>query len=159
LLTWVHVTEVDSFLAAYQRYGSRPPLDRDDADRYVAEMAQVARRLGAEEVPRNVAELRDWVDGMRPELGAGRQARDAVRFILVPPMPLAARGPYAVTAAAAVGMLPAWVRRALWLPTAPGADAVLVRPACLTLLRVLGWALDPRPRAAGAGTGDVENAA
>ena len=145
LLTWVHVTEVDSFLAAYRRYGARP-LDERDADRYVEEMATVAERLGGEEVPRSVAELQAWIDGVRPELRAGPQARDAVRFLLVPPMPLTARGPYAVVAAAAVGLLPGWARRALWIPTAPGADSVLVRPACLAMLRLMGWALQPAPR-------------
>ena len=42
LLAFVHATEVDSFLAAYQRYGAG--LTPDDADRYVGEMAVVAAR-------------------------------------------------------------------------------------------------------------------
>ena len=158
LLTWVHVTEVDSFLAAHQRYGTGR-LDRGGPDRYVAEMATVAERLGAEDVPRSVAELEAWIEGVRPELAGGGQARDAVRFLLVPPMPLAARGPYAVVAAAAVGLLPGWARRMLWLPTAPGADAVMVRPACLAMLRLLGWALKPPARAAGDGGGSIDSAA
>ncbi len=41
LLAWVHATEVDSFLAAYHRYGAAP-LGAADADRYVGEMAVVA---------------------------------------------------------------------------------------------------------------------
>jgi uncharacterized protein (DUF2236 family) len=147
LLTWVHVTEVDSFLAAYHRYGAGR-LSRREADRYVDEMAMVALALGAEDVPRSVGELEDWFAGVRPELAAGRQARDAVRFLLVPPVPLVARGPYTVVAAAAVGLLPGWARRALWLPVAPGADALVVRPACLALLRALGWVLGPPPRPA-----------
>ena len=43
LVTFVHVTEVDSFLAANQAYG-RHRLSAADADRYCAEMAEVARR-------------------------------------------------------------------------------------------------------------------
>ncbi|MDD9204979.1 oxygenase MpaB family protein, partial [Georgenia sp. 10Sc9-8] len=50
LLTWVHVAEIDSFLTAQQRYGARP-LGPDEADLYVAQTAEVARRLGAERVP------------------------------------------------------------------------------------------------------------
>ena len=38
LLKWVHVAEVDSFLAAYQRYG-RARLDQADRDGYVADAA------------------------------------------------------------------------------------------------------------------------
>ena len=142
LLTWVHVTEVDSFLAAHQRYG-RDHLTPADADRYVAEMAIVARLLGAEDVPETVAELRSWLVGIRPELRAGGQARDAVRFLLVPPLPLVARPAYAVIAAASIGLLPGWSRRMLWLPVAPLSDPLVVRPAARALVATLGWALDP----------------
>ncbi|MGH8862516.1 MAG: oxygenase MpaB family protein, partial [Jatrophihabitantaceae bacterium] len=45
LLRWVHVAEVDSFLATYQRYG-RAPLDQAGRDAYVADTAVVARALG-----------------------------------------------------------------------------------------------------------------
>ena len=45
LLRWVHVAEIDSFLAAHQRYGAAP-LDQEGRDRYVAETARVAEALG-----------------------------------------------------------------------------------------------------------------
>lgn len=146
LIAWVHVTEVDSFLRAKQRYGTEP-LDPADADRYVAEMAQIARRLGGEAVPTTVADMRIWLHEVRPELAVGAQARDAVRFLLLPPVPLVARGPYGVIAAAAVGLLPSWARRMLWLPSPPLADPFVVRPAAKVLLGGLDWALraDRRP--------------
>ncbi|MCA1843773.1 MAG: DUF2236 domain-containing protein [Actinobacteria bacterium] len=147
LLEWIHVTEVDSFLAAHQRYGRRP-LDEAGADRYVAEMAVVGRRLGAVDPPTTVAGARASIERFRPELAAGRQAHEAVRFLLWPPLPLPARAPHALIAAAAIGLLPGWAARALWLPRAPGADTVVVRPACLALLRVLGWSLQPPSSAA-----------
>ena len=143
LLAWVHVTEVDSFLAAHQRYG-RVRLGPADADRYVDEMSRVAARLGAGDVPRTVAGLRRWIDGVRPELAGSRLARDAARFVLVPPLPLAARAPYTVIAAAAVGLLPGWARLHLWLPPVnPASDRMVVRPACAALLQTLRWALQP----------------
>jgi uncharacterized protein (DUF2236 family) len=40
LLRWVHITEADSFLSAYQRYAVEP-LDAADADRYVEQAAVV----------------------------------------------------------------------------------------------------------------------
>jgi uncharacterized protein (DUF2236 family) len=86
LLAWVHATEVDSFLAAYQHYGG-DRLDRTEADRYVAEMSVIARRLGADPVPESVAELRSWIESVRPELIVGRDAREAVGFLLAPPVP------------------------------------------------------------------------
>ena len=153
LLTWVHVAEVDSFLSAYRRYGARP-IDGRRADAYVAEMAVVAERLGATDVPRSVAELEASIRGFRPELEAGRLAREALRFLLLPPWPLAARGPYAVVAAAAIDLLPGWARRMLWLPPAPVTNRVVVRPAATALLRVMGWAMEaPRAGAAGGDPG------
>ena len=143
LLEWVHITEVDSFLRAHQRYGQHP-LSADDADRYVAEMAVVGEKLGVVAAPRSVAELDDRIERYRPELSAGRQARDTVRFLLVPPLPLAARPTYAIILGAAIGLLPRYVRRMLWLPLAPRADPLVVRPAAQATPRVFGWALRPR---------------
>ena len=140
LLTWVHVTEVDSFLRAFERYGSSP-LTAADADRYVAEMAVVAELLGAESVPRSVAEMDAWVQRVRPELRVGRQAREAVAFLLAPPVPLVGRPAYSVISAAAIGLLPPWARRKLWLPSPPLLDPVLVRPAARLVVGSLGWVL------------------
>ena len=144
LLGWVHVTEVDSFLLAYQRYAPTP-LEPARADAYVAEMAGLARRLGVVDPPRTRAELAAAIEAYRPELAVGSQAREAVRFLLFPPFPLAARPAYGVISTAAVSLLPGWAQRMLWLPVAPGAEPLLVRPAATALLRVLGWALAPQP--------------
>ena len=151
LLAWVHATEVDSFLRAHRRYGS-DPISRDDADRYVAEMALVAERIGAAPVPTSVAGLREVLISFRPELQATRQAHDAVRFLLFPPVPLATRGAYGLITAAAVGLLPTFVRRMLWLPQAPLSDPLVVQPATRALMSSLGWALavDEPPSAASA---------
>jgi uncharacterized protein (DUF2236 family) len=138
LLTWVHHAEVDSFLAAYRRYGASPLSDAD-ADRYVDEMAVLCDLLEAEPAARSVAELDAYFHAVGGELHATPAARDAVRFLLVPPLPLPARVAYAVIAPAAVGLLPGWVQRALWLPVAPGADPLIVRPAARALTRLLGW--------------------
>jgi uncharacterized protein (DUF2236 family) len=144
LVTFVHVTEVDSFLAAHQVYGRRH-LSRAEADRYVAEMAVVAHRLGGRDVPTNVRELRAWLDGIRPELRLTREARDAVRFILTPPLPLSARPAYAIVSSASIGLLPIWAQRMLWLPSVPPVDRLLVRPAMRSILGVLEWAVQGSP--------------
>ncbi len=142
LLSWVHHALTESFLVAYQRYGSQP-LSAQMADRYVAEQAMLADMLGANTPgpARSVAELQAWMVGIRPELKAGKQARDAVRFLLTPPLPLLSRGPYAVLAAAAVGLLPGSVTRALRIPVIPLADPLAVRPATKALSAVIGWAM------------------
>ncbi len=45
LLRWVHVAEVDSFLAAHQRFGETSLLPHE-RDEYVRDMAVIARALG-----------------------------------------------------------------------------------------------------------------
>ncbi len=140
LLTWVHHAEVDSFLAAYQRYGSHP-LSPAEADRYVDEMSVLCELFDAEPAARSVAELQAYFAVVAPELRGGAQARDAARWLMVPPLPWTTRIAYAVIAPAAVGLLPDSARRALWLPMAPGVDPVLVRPAARALTRSLAWVM------------------
>lgn len=143
LLRWVHVAEVDSFLAAHDRYGAEP-LAPDERDEYVRNAAVVARALGVPAPPESTQALRDQLRMFRPELGGTPAARDAARYLLLqPPMPLAARPLYGVIAAAAVALLPRWARRPLLLPYFPVAEAVAVRPAGDALTRTLRWALRP----------------
>ncbi len=140
LMAWVHHTLVESFLVSYQRYGSAK-LSADDADRYVAEQARLADVMGVEAPARSVGELTEAMATIRGELNAGEQARKAIRFLLVPPLPLAARGPYAVLCAAAVGLLPGWVRWDLRIPYLPITERIAVRPATKALSAVIGWAM------------------
>jgi uncharacterized protein (DUF2236 family) len=141
LLKWVHVAEVDSFLAAHQRYGAAP-LDAAEQDGYVEDTARVARALGVLDPPTTVAELRETLESYRPELRGTTEAREAARFILVhPPVPLAARPAYGVLTAAAVGLLPSWSRWPLRLPYLPLAESTMVRVAGSGLTRTIRWAL------------------
>jgi uncharacterized protein (DUF2236 family) len=144
LLLWVHHTLVDSFLRAYQRYGSTTLTD-DDADRYVEEQAVLAELFDAEPPARSVAELREYFRAIRPELRVTAEARDVIRFLLVPPLPLIARGPYAVMASAAITMLPRRVRRELWLPVPPAVEPLVVRPATTALVRTVDWVMAAYP--------------
>ena len=140
LISWVHHAEVDSFLAAYQRYGATP-LTPTEADQYVAEMAIIDELLDGEPPARSVSELREYFRAIQPELRVGRQGRDAARWLLFPPLPLAVRPAYGVLAPAAIALLPTDVRRALMLPTLPGVDPLLVQPAARALVRTMGWAI------------------
>jgi len=113
LLTWIHIAEADSFLAAHQRFGERP-LDAAGADEYVAQSGRVALALGAVEVPRNTRELAEYLDRYRPELEASPGAIDTAAFLLKePPLPWAARQPYRLLASGAVALLPHWAREEL----------------------------------------------
>jgi uncharacterized protein (DUF2236 family) len=142
LLLWVHLAEVDSFLATHQRYGERR-LSLEECDAYAADMAVVARRLGVPDPPTTMAGVRSGLVAFRPELRATGEARDAARFLLAPPIPLAARAPYGMLALAAVGLLPLWARVALRLPVGPVAETVVVRPAGAAVIHLARWALTP----------------
>lgn len=141
LLTWVHIAEIDSFLLAHQRYGSRP-LDQEDRDGYVADTARIARELGVVDPPETEAALAARIAAFRPELEGTAEARSAARFLLLnPPLALAARAPYALLAAAAVGLLPRWARAPLGLPYLPVAEATAVRVGGQAVTRGIRWVM------------------
>jgi uncharacterized protein (DUF2236 family) len=146
LLLWVHLAELDSFLAAHQRYG-RQRLTPEQADRYVDEWGVIARKLGAEEPPTTVRELRQQLAQFRPELRSTREAREAARFLLVePPLPLAARPPYLALAAVAVSLLPMWTRWPLRLPFLPVSERLIVGPTGTAVTELIRWSMhQPTP--------------
>jgi uncharacterized protein (DUF2236 family) len=144
LLRWVHVAEADSFLRTHQRYGAHP-LDAAGCDGYVADAAKIAEALGVTDPPRTVAELDVALESYRPELRAIPQAREAARFLLWnPPLPLVARGPYALLAATAVADLPGWARRELRLPPPNLAEARLALPVGRGVIGAVRWAMGGR---------------
>jgi uncharacterized protein (DUF2236 family) len=143
LLEWVHIAEVDSFLRAYRRYGASP-LDHDAEDGYVADAARIAAALGVVDPPTTRAELAERLAAYRPELRGTDAARDTARFLLLtPPLPLAARPPYAVLAASAVALLPRWARRPLRLPYLPLVERTGITVAGHGLVRTIRWAMTP----------------
>jgi uncharacterized protein (DUF2236 family) len=136
VLLWVHNVEVHSFLLAYRRYGGW--LSSDDADRYVAEMVQVAELVGiaAGDVPASHDDLSVWLRERRSGLVVSEAARTAMEAVLRPPMPLPARPLWAIPARAAIAILPRHVRRLYGLPWQPPVDA-LVRVSVTGLFRAL----------------------
>ncbi len=128
LLRWIHCCEVGSFLTAYQRGGG--PLSAEEADTYLGEQTLSAQLVGLdpEEVPATVAELDAYFAAMRPRLRVTAEAREAARFILLPPMPrllavgTPARPAWAGLATLAFALLPPWARRMYSLPGLPVTD-------------------------------------
>lgn len=140
LLTWVHVTEVSSFLRAHQRF-TPFPVRGEQADRYLHEVSTIAERLGAEQVPRSRVALRAYFRDVRPQLEAGDQALDTMAF-LVKPLP----GNAVMTAAhqivvrAAIGLLPGWASDMLGVPHPGLVSQAVVLPAVHVLLGALRFA-------------------
>ncbi|HEX4018972.1 MAG TPA: oxygenase MpaB family protein [Frankiaceae bacterium] len=128
LLTWVHVTEVDSFLSTARRGGLA--LTAQQADRYVDEQATVGALLGvpADLAPHSVAEIAEYYARMRPQLEVGALAREAARFVIHPPMPrkvallTPARPAWYGLGGLAFALLPRWARRMYRLPAVPMTD-------------------------------------
>jgi uncharacterized protein (DUF2236 family) len=135
LLLWVHVVAVDSFLAAYRRYGGR--LSAQDGDRYVREMVEAAELIGLARagVPSNEGELRDYLDGITG-LRLTPGARAGMHMILFdPPIPEAFRPLWRVVAAAVIALLPPEIRSLYalrWFPPADVPVRVVVFGACRT---------------------------
>ncbi len=145
LLLWVHVSEVESFLSTTRRCGLA--LTDKQADTYFAEQIRAAELVGipARDVPSSRTEVERYFTRMRPGLRASAQSREAVGFILRPPMPrwvtlaTPARPGWSVLAAIAVGMLPSWTRQLYGLPNTAAVDltaSVCGRATRAALLRL-----------------------
>jgi uncharacterized protein (DUF2236 family) len=64
-LMWVHATEVDSYAQVAKRAGV---LDDEGVDAYLAESVRAARVIGLIDAPSSAAEMREYLDSVRPEL-------------------------------------------------------------------------------------------
>lgn len=108
LLTWVHVAEVRSFLAAHLRYRN-PNLSDTAQDTYYNEIALIAERLGARNVPRSRQEVADYLRNMRPQLRCDERSLEVVRVLLAAPAPSRLAQPVGnLMMQAGIGLLPDW---------------------------------------------------
>ena len=140
LLTWVHVAEVSSFLAAYRRYRD-PAMPGAEQDRYLAEVAEIARRLGAVDVPTSRRAVEAYLEGIRPTLHCDDRTRDVTSALLDAPAPNLLTGPFrSVTLEAAIDLLPGWAA-ALHGFAAATPQRHLVRASAGGIGAVMRWAL------------------
>ena len=129
LLLWVHNCAVESMLTTARRAGVR--LSDDDADAYVAEQVAFGVLVGVPEdtLPRSVAELDAYFEGIRPALAATPAAVTGIRDLFLPPMPgwlqvlTPARPVWGSLAGLSFALLPAWARRMYSLPGLALTDA------------------------------------
>ena len=145
VLTWVHASGAHSFLRAYVRYRD-PLLSGAAQDRYYAETAGIARRLGATEIPVDRAGIERYLRMMRPLLRSDARTREVVGVILgsVPPGPTAPAAQ--VMMQAGIDLLPRWAGDLHGLRV-PLLQRPLVRAGAGGLGGVLRWALaDARRR-------------
>jgi uncharacterized protein (DUF2236 family) len=138
-LLWVHCVEWHSFLAAYRAFAGA--LAPEEEDRFIAEGVRAAALLGTPEdiVPASVAQMREYFQSVRPRLCVSAAAREAISFVLHPPMTrelLPYQVPVRLAARAAVALVPGNLRRLAGIDGSPAVDAVAIasaRPALATL--------------------------
>lgn len=140
LLTWVHVAEVSCFLTSYLRY-CNPTLSSAEQDRYYAEIAVVAERLGARDVPKSRQAVADYLDAMRPQLLCDQRTRDICQVLFNAPAPSRAAAPVAkLFMQAGIDLLPEWTQQQLGLRQAAW-QRPLIRVGVHSLAPVLRWAV------------------
>ncbi|WP_191831495.1 oxygenase MpaB family protein [Pseudomonas fluorescens] len=140
LLTWVHVAEVSSFLAAHLRYRN-PNLPYAEQDAYYAEIALIAERLGARDVPRSRQQVTDYLQAIRPQLYADERSQEVVQVLLDAPAPSRLAKPVgSLMLRAGIDLLPEWARDMLALQQHP-LQQRLIRLGINSTAPVLRWAM------------------
>ncbi|BBP85527.1 histidine kinase [Pseudomonas sp. Pc102] len=140
LLTWVHVAEVSSFLGAYLRHLD-PAMPGADQDRYYEEIALVAERLGARNVPKSRQAVADYLEAMRPQMLCDERTLEVVRLLRDAPAPSALAKPFGnLMMQAGIELLPTWAMTMLGLRL-PDWQRPLIRAGVQRTAPMLRWAL------------------
>jgi len=142
LLTWVHTAEVSCFLAGYQAF-SGTALTPKECDRYFAEVAVLAQRLGARDVPHSMAEAARYLARMRPHLAATPAALEAVGFLRGFGRDALERLVTTVLMNGGIALLPDWARAQLGIRRPAAVRILLDRPAARLLSDFMIWACGP----------------
>lgn len=139
LLSWVHVTEMSSFLNAWIRY-SEPLMQKNSQDRYFEEMAQIGETLGANPVPRSRSEALAMIEAARGQLRSDERTREVARLILGHGSPLAVSDlPRHLANRAAIDLLPAWARKVHGF-SVPMTARPIIRAGTFGIAQTLRWA-------------------
>ena len=146
LLAWVHAAETSMFLSAYRHFG-KLTLSDAEADRYVYEMATLARDLGILDPPTSVGQLNATIDGFRPELRLspdGAVARDfVIRGVVQGPLQRSANW---LLVRSSFALLTPWELELLDVAPRRLRDRLVVRPLTSALCRALRLFVPPPPR-------------
>ena len=146
LLTWVHVAEADSFLRGYLTY-REPGMPGARQDRYFAEMAVLARKLGAAQVPESRRAVAAYFREVRPQLRYDeRTAAVADALLGQPATNGATAGVQQVLLQAGQELMPPWAA-ALHGRATPALRRPAIRLGAGATAEVLRWAL-AKPQAA-----------
>jgi uncharacterized protein (DUF2236 family) len=143
LIGWVHSCIPWAIMTAYDRY--RRPLSTAEKDRYLAEQAVIGRLGGAGDIPETAAELRDYVEAMRPELAVTEQTREFLDFLTAggrAPSWLAPleRAQARFNLRASMSLMPDWARRLTGHDHPELAQRLFVDPSNRANSALISWA-------------------
>ena len=139
LLSWVHVAGAMMFLDGWRRYGE-PGMSLHDQDRYFVEAGEMARMLGADQVPQTRKQAEQLIRDFRSELHADARSR-AFRDLVIdaPAATLKETAVQKLLLGAGADLLPSWARRMHELQSLPFTRPP-VRAATFGLASTLRWA-------------------
>lgn len=141
LLTWVHVAEVSSFLRAYLRYRN-PTLSLQRQNQYLDEIALIAERLGARDVPRNLSDMEAYLQAMRPQLQCDARTLKTLELVMQAPAPNALAAPWTrLMTRAGVDLLPLWARQQLGVKILSPLQQTMLQRAVGVAARPIRWAV------------------
>lgn len=133
LLTWVHCTEMASFLDGYMRY-RRPTLPVSIQDRYFDETRRIAEALGARDVPASRAEMDAYFAAMQTQLRFDARSRETLAVLDAMALPIPVAGvSRRLFLGAGAALLPDWARD---LMGRSARQRMLDRSAAMALHRV-----------------------
>ncbi len=150
LIAWVHVVFTDAFLRAHREWGSDIPVENPGEtgeDRYVREWAQAGRLMGMTHPPTSVKELEEALENFRPILRADDRVREAISFLVKPPLPGVARLGYAILVRGAICTIDPHYRALLGLTKPWWPASLLTRLLLAVISKILGTESTSRRRA------------
>ena len=119
LLTWVHVAECSSFMASHLRY-KRTIVTAARQEQYYREAAEVARRLGAEDIPETPRQVAEYLQDMRPQLRCDERTQEVAQVLLPTRLPGRLSRPVGRwMMVAGIDLLPDWAQQMLAIPINP----------------------------------------
>ncbi|MVT02590.1 histidine kinase [Enterobacter sp. 10-1] len=115
LLTWIHVAECSSFMASHLRY-RRTVVSEARQEQYFAEAGEIARRLGARDIPVTPRQVAEYLQDMRPRLRCDERTQEVARVLFATRLPGKLSQPVGrLMMRAGVDLLPPWAQEMLSL--------------------------------------------
>ncbi|WP_131066509.1 oxygenase MpaB family protein [Raoultella planticola] len=119
LLTWVHLAECSSFMASHLRY-KRTVVTQARQEQYFHEAGEIARRLGARDIPVTPQQIAEYLHDMRPRLRCDDRTREVATVLLTTRLPGRLSRPVGhLMMRAGIDLLPPWAQAMLSLSLSP----------------------------------------